>query len=228
MSGATHHMMRCSDSPQRTDQVGGSGDGGAAPAGRANGIGEIDVDHLAALLVTARSGRADAFNQLIATCRPVVRRQARRQAWRADDVDDIVQEVLIRLFENAGDVREPRALLGWLSMVTNRVASQIGRRSSRLVPTDLDDIRPSLHATEDQAISTSERREVADGVRAAVARLCADDRRVLFLLEGDDAVSYREASHQLRRPVGSLGPTRQRLLSKLRVDPAVRRLRLVG
>ena len=221
-------MMRCSDSPHDTDQVGGSGDDSVAPADCANGAGEFDVDHLAALLVTARSGRPGAFDQLIATCRPAVRRQARRRAWRPDDVDDIVQEVLIRLFENADDIREPRALLGWLSMVTSRVAAQLGRRSSRLVPTDLDDTRPSLVSTEDQAILTYERREVADGVRAAVARLGAADQRVLLLLEGDDAVSYREASHQLRRPVGSLGPTRQRLLGKLRVDPAVRRLRLAG
>ena len=113
-------------------------------------------------------------------------------------------------------------------MVTSRAASQLGRRSSRLVPTDLDDIRPSPASTEDQAIRAYERREVTDGVRAALARLDAEDRRVLLLLEGDEALSYREVSHQLRRPVGSLGPTRQRLLGKLRVDPAVRRLRLAG
>ena len=219
--------MRCSDPPRGTDPAGGSGDS-PAPAGRGHVIGEIDVDRLAALLVAARSGHAGAFDQLIATCGPVVRRQARRSAWRTDDIDDIVQEVLIRLFENADDIREPRSLLGWLSRVTSRAASQLGRRSSRLVPTDLDDSRPSPASTEDQAIGTYERREVTDGVRAAVARLDADDRRVLLLLEGDEALSYREASHQLRRPVGSLGPTRQRLLGKLRVDPAVSRLRLAG
>jgi RNA polymerase sigma factor (sigma-70 family) len=224
--GATHVTMRCSDPPHCTDPVGGSGV--AAPAGRRPGIGEIDVDRLAALVVAARSGSAGAFDQLIDTCHPVVRRQARRRAWRTDDVDDIVQEVLIRLFENIGVIREPRSLLAWLSMVTSRAASQVGRRSSRLVPTDLDDVRPGSASTEDQAMRTYERREVTDGVRAALARLDAEDRRVLLLLEADDALSYREVSRRVRRPIGSLGPTRQRLLGKLRVDPAVQRLRLAG
>jgi RNA polymerase sigma factor (sigma-70 family) len=221
-------MRRCSDRWPDNASVGGSGDDGAAPAGRVPRVGEIDVERLAALLIAARSGCAGAFDRLIATCRPVVERHARRSAWQTDDVDDIVQEVWIRLFQNADDIRDPRALLGWLSMVTMRVASQIGRRAARLVPTDLDDVRPGPASTEDQAIQTFERRAVTEGVRAALARLDAEDRRVLQLLEGDDAVSYREASDELRRPVGSLGPTRQRLLRRLRVDPAVSRLRLAG
>ncbi len=110
-------------------------------------------------------------------------------------------------------------------MVTRRAASQVGRRSIKLVPTDLDDNAPSQVSTEDQAMRTHERREITDGVRAALDRLNAEDRRVLLLLEGDDDLSYREVSRQLSRPVGSIGPTRQRLLGRLRVDPAVRRLR---
>lgn len=77
-------------------------------------------------------------------------------------------------------------------------------------------------------MSTYERREVTDGVRAALGRLDTEDRRVLLLLTGDSTHSYRDVSVQVRRPVGSLGPTRQRLLRRLRVDPAVRRLRPAG
>jgi hypothetical protein len=40
-------------------------------------------------------------------------------------------------------------------------------------------------------------------------------------------MSYRQISHEISRPIGSIGPTRQRLLRRLRVDPAVRPLRLV-
>jgi RNA polymerase sigma factor (sigma-70 family) len=188
----------------------------------------LDVDHVAALLVAARDGRDGGYDRLIATCRPVVERQARRSAWRAGDVDDIVQEVWIRLIENAGKIREPRSLLAWLTMVTSRAASQVGRRGFRLVPTELDDRQPGPASTEDQALRTYERRQVTDGVRAALGRLDAADQRVLLLLEGDRALSYREVSREVRRPIGSLGPTRQRLLRRLRVDPAVQRLRPAG
>ena len=149
----------------------------------------LDVDILATLLIVARDGDAGAFDRLIAACRPLIERQARRDSWRAGDVDDIVQEVCLRLFEHAPTIREPRSLLSWLAMVTKRSASQVGRRSTRLVPTDLDDNRPSPASTEDQAMRAYERREVTDGVRAALARLNAEDRRVLLLLEGDDDLS---------------------------------------
>ena len=184
-----------------------------------------DVNTLAALLVAARDGETGGFDQLITACRPLVQRQARRDAWRPGDVDDIVQEVCIRLFEHAGTIREPRSLLSWLAMVTRRAASQVGRRSVKLIPTDVDDSTPSQVSTEDEAMRTHERHEITDGVRAALDRLNAQDRRVLLLLESDEDLSYREVSRRLSRPVGSIGPTRQRLLGRLRVDPAVRRLR---
>ena len=189
---------------------------------------ELDVDALAAQLVAARDGTPGGFDRLIATCRPIVERQARRSAWRPSDVDDIVQEVCVRLFEHSATIREPRALLSWLTMVTRRTASQVGRRGARLVPTELDDNRSPAASTEDHAMRSYERREVTDGVRAALARLDAEDRRVLLLLEGDEALSYRQISHEICRPIGSIGPTRQRLLRRLRVDPALRPLRPVG
>jgi RNA polymerase sigma factor (sigma-70 family) len=187
-----------------------------------------DVDHLAALLVATRAGEPHAFERLVAVCRPVVHRHARRQAWTLGDVDDIVQEVWARLVEHGASIREPRALLAWLMMVTSRVAADLGRRGGRLVPTEADHDSPRAASAEDDALNTFERREIADGVRAALARLDAEDRRLLLLLDGDESLSYRDVSDRVQRPIGSLGPTRQRLLRRLRVDPAVRRLRLAS
>ena len=187
-----------------------------------------DVEHLATLLVAAAGGTPGAFERLLEVCRPTIERHARRSAWRSNDVDDIIQEVCILLFEHAATIREPRSLLSWLSIVTKRAASQLGRRGDRLVPAHLDDNRSGSASTEDQAMRAHERREVTDGVRSALARLDAADRRFLLLIEADHASSYREVSRQLDRPIGSLGPTRQRLLRRLRTDPALQRLRPAG
>ena len=186
----------------------------------------VSVDDIAALLIAFRDGRPGAIDRLIAGCWPVVAAQARRFARRPGDVDDIVQEVWVRLVEHAADIREPRATLAWLLMVTRRTALQLGRRDSRLVLTE-PDTQPSVASTEEQAMRAEQRREVTAGVRTALGRLTAGDRRLLVTLVGagdGGATSYREASRQLGRPVGSLGPTRRRLLDRLRVDPAVRRL----
>jgi RNA polymerase sigma factor (sigma-70 family) len=186
--------------------------------------GDAGAERLGDLLVAARHGCPGAFDVLIAACRPLVESRARRHAWRPGDVDDIVQEVWTRLVEHAAAIREPRALLAWLAMVTTRVASELGRRDARLIPTDVDDGRAGTASSEDNAMRSFERREVTDGIRAALDRLDAADRRLLLLLDGDDSLSYRQVSEQVRRPIGSLGPTRRRLLRRLRVDPAVRRL----
>jgi RNA polymerase sigma factor (sigma-70 family) len=201
---------------------------GSAPATWNAASPGADIDHLAALLVAARAGEPRAFDRLIAACRPVVQRQARQHAWTASDVDDVIQEVWVRLVEHGGSIREPRALLAWLMMVTRRVAADLGRRGSRLVPAEADEDRPGPGSAEDHALRSFERHEISDGVRAALARLDVEDRRLLLLLDGDESLSYRDVSDLVQRPVGSLGPTRQRLLRRLRVDPAVRRLRLAS
>lgn len=188
----------------------------------------IDMDLAATLLVAARSGQAGAFDSLIRLCRPFVERHARQRAWDDRDVDDIVQEVWIRLFEHSDTIREPQLLLGWLKVVTARTAMAIGRRTARIVPTEFGDEVAGAASTEDQAIARHQRRTITDGVTAALSRLDERDRRLLMLLHEEASPCYREVSRRVSRPVGSLGPTRQRLLKRLRDDPAVRRLALAS
>jgi RNA polymerase sigma factor (sigma-70 family) len=187
----------------------------------------ISLDEITALFVAARDGRPGGFDRLIAACWPVVEREARRHTFRSADGDDVVQEVWVRLVEHAATIRDPRAVLGWLIMVTRRTAAEVGRRHARLVPAELDDRSTGL-SPEDEVLDAHQVRETTVGVRAALGRLTACDRNLLLLLIGDDTPNYREASRQLHRPVGSLGPTRRRLLDRLRSDPAVRHLRPAG
>lgn len=186
----------------------------------------VDPHHTAALLVDVRDGRADSFESLIKACRPIVERHARMYAWADCDVEDIVQEVWIRLIRHADTIRDPQSLVAWLRVVTQRMASELGRRSVRMVPTDVADEEASAASTEDQALSRHDRLRIADGVRSALARLDETDRQLLLLLHRDDSPRYDDVSRQMNRPIGSLGPTRQRLLKRLRNDPAVRRLEI--
>jgi hypothetical protein len=113
-------------------------------------------------------------------------------------------------------------------MVTSRVATDLGRRGSRLVPTAVDDDVPTPGSTEEHALGAFDRSEICAGVRAALVRLDAADRRLLLLLAGPETLANGDASDRVQRPIGSLGPTRQRLLRRLRLDPAVQRLRLAS
>jgi DNA-directed RNA polymerase specialized sigma24 family protein len=115
-------------------------------------------------------------------------------------------------------------LAAWLRVVTQRTASELGRRNARMIPTEIRNDDQTAVSTEDQALSQHDRGRITDGVRSALGRLSETDRRLLLLLHRDDSPRYGEVSREVNRPVGSLGPTRQRLLKRLSHDPALRRL----
>jgi RNA polymerase sigma factor (sigma-70 family) len=178
----------------------------------------IDPARAGALLLAVQRGRDGALDELIHVCRPVVRLHARRFAWRASDVDDITQEVWLRVVQKAHQIRDPRALLAWLRVVTYRVANQLGHAGRRLVPApDIDEDRTPT-VVEDEVVDSCYREEGVRRMRLAVAELRPRDRELLMLLHRDRDPGYATVSKQVRRPIGSLGPTRRRLIERLRKD----------
>jgi DNA-directed RNA polymerase specialized sigma24 family protein len=60
------------------------------------------------------------------------------------------------------------------------------------------------------------RAERNQALRDGLAELTPAQRGLLLLLAADPPLSYREISRRLGIPVGSIGPTRGRLLERLR------------
>lgn len=185
---------------------------------------DIDPTRAADLLIAARDGCQHSLQRLVVLCEPHVRRQAQRHAWRRDHVDDIVQDVWVQLIANAGQIRDPQTLIAWLSTVTRHVALRVGGRASRSVAKNIEDAGTGVSA-EDDALARWRQEEVEDGVRQALDRLDGSDRTLLELLHRDDRPGYADIGQRVNRPVGSLGPTRQRLLQRLRSDQDISRLR---
>jgi len=61
-------------------------------------------------------------------------------------------------------------------------------------------------------------RERRATLRGAVRRLPARQRRVISSLLGQPALTYEQISAALGMPIGSIGPTRERALARLRRD----------
>ena len=68
----------------------------------------------------------------------------------------------------------------------------------------------------DEVVDARERQEQ---VRKALARTPSHQRELLEALVAEPALSYDEISRKLDIPVGSIGPTRARSLTRLRRDP---------
>jgi RNA polymerase sigma factor (sigma-70 family) len=133
------------------------------------------------------------------------------------DVDDVVQTAWLRALEHVDRMHDPGAIAGWLVTTTRREAMRTLQRGVREVVTD--DVAEAMDAdpaTPDAIAIEGERRAA---VRAAVARLPRRQRRVMSSLLATPALSYRHVAQQADMPLGSIGPTRDRAITRLRNDP---------
>ena len=182
-----------------------------------------DRTDLALLVQRATDGDRQAFTELVDRYRSLVSHVARRYVSRSADADDVVQEVWIKLWEHLHTIERPEALPGWLRKVTTNVAFRLQSRTARIVVGDVGEL-PTGDITEDQGIHRTVLIDVRGAVEGALGRLKASDRRLVELLMVEDRPDYRAVSRQIDRPVGSIGPTRQRIFERLRRDPDITRL----
>jgi RNA polymerase sigma factor (sigma-70 family) len=181
------------------------------------------ADTVAALVDGARQGEQCAWDELIERFLPLVSAIIARHRLRGHDADDVNQTVWLRLVEHLADLREPRALPGWIATTTRHECLRLIDRSRRTVSVD-----PQSAPQFDRP---DEEKEVADDLlalerqqllRAALAELPDDRRELLTLLLADPPLPYREVSRLLGIPIGSIGPTRARALEQLRTSNALR------
>jgi DNA-directed RNA polymerase specialized sigma24 family protein len=121
----------------------------------------------------------------------------------------------------AHGIETPAAIGGWLRITTARAALTIAQRQRRCIPSEFP-LEIGLPASEPEPVLLDNE---VDAVRDAVARLQKQDRELISLLF-EAQLTYAEVEARTGRPVGAIGPTRQRVMAKLRSDRAIRRLAL--
>ena len=193
------------------------------PVGDAGWRPGTSVDDLVA---AARRGEQWAWDALVERFRPLVRAVAARYRLCGVDVDDVDQTVWLRLIENLGRIREPRALPRWLATTAGNESLRVARSHRRTLLVDpTDDTVHQLETPQPVELDANLlRREVSDAVRRGLAELPAAQRELLTLL-ADGRLTYREISRIMAIPVGSIGPSRARGLARLRATAAVREYR---
>ena len=181
------------------------------------------------LVAAAVAGDEGSWDALVERFSVLVGSTCRRHRLSPHDADEVSQQVWLRLIEGLATLREPEALPGWLLTTTRRECLRVYKGARREVLVDFEvDLDPAGDLEEtapEQALLASDREDV---VRQAVAQLRARDRALVALLFADPPLSYSEIGRRLGMPVGSIGPTRSRCLSRLRRHPAVRALADTG
>ena len=169
----------------------------------------------AELVRRAAAGDELAWRQLIDGLGPLLHRVSSDYRLGEAEAADAVATVWLKLVENIGSLRDGNAVPGWLMTTLRRecLARASARSRERLFgdfagvdePVDVIDFdRWLLHA---------DRRQM---VQRAMKKLSEQQRQLIGMLFADPAPSYAEISANLAMPIGSIGPTRCRLLGKLR------------
>ena len=165
------------------------------------------------LVLAARSGDEQAWYELVAGYERLVFAIAFGFRLRAEDREDVRQTVFFRLAQSLNTLRDPAKVGSWIATTARHECLALVRRRRPELPLDPDEEMGEEWTPEDKVLADDQ----AATLWAAFARLDQRCRALLALVVlVDPKPSYDEVGATLDIPHGSIGPTRQRCLSKLR------------
>jgi len=196
------------NAPRSSASAGVWSAGGHAPRQR------ISDDRIAELVLEAAAGDQASWDALVEQFTGLLWAVVR--AYRLGDADaaDVVQETWLRLVESLDKLHDPARVGGWLATTARRECMRVLRARQRQVPVGdeaVDQVSPDLPPGE--SLIMMERHEA---VWRGFSSLPDRDQALLRLLIAEPSPTYEEISAALGMPIGSIGPSRQRALERLR------------
>jgi RNA polymerase sigma-70 factor (ECF subfamily) len=133
------------------------------------------------LIEMAVAGRSDCFSVLVDRHLTAVRRHLRAMVPNEPDQEDVLQEVLLKVWRHLADFRLECNLRTWMIQIATNEARQWYRRhTSRRVFQPLEDSGP-IASMQDSPEKQLLRNEAARAVRRGLTALPAKYRNVLVL-----------------------------------------------
>ena len=150
-------------------------------------MADQDGPDVAALVAEAVAGRQPAWDAIVRRYAPLVLAVARHCGLTGHDAKDVAQTVWLRLVEHLDQLREPRALGGWLRVTTRHECLRYVQRARRAEPVDALEVGlladETQHANERESVLLAARRHTA--LLEAFAELSDVQRELLTLLTTD-------------------------------------------
>jgi RNA polymerase sigma factor (sigma-70 family) len=127
----------------------------------------------------------------------------------------VVQTTWLTFVRRHESIIDPQAISGWLTMCARREAWRVGKLHRRADATDVEALEPHL-PTHESAEQTAQTDDDSRRLWNAVGTLNERCRRLLRIVAFEERPDYARIAEDLAMPIGSIGPTRQRCLGKLR------------
>ena len=163
----------------------------------------------AALVARCRTGDESAWAELVNRfSRYVYAIATQGFSLRADDAEDVFQEVFARTYQHLDRLRDDEAIRPWIAQLTRRLSIDKIRAGSREQLSD-EEIEPSGFD------ETFDRLDEALSVREALAQLSESCQEILDRFFARDE-SYQTIGETLEIPSGTIASRISRCLAKLR------------
>jgi RNA polymerase sigma-70 factor (ECF subfamily) len=149
------------------------------------------------LIQKAQQGDSAAFNQVVSAYRRRILGTISRLIGRPEDVEDVAQEVFIRLYYSLGQLRTPEVFEPWLYRLTVNASYDYLRKSRRRIESRMADLSEQQVMMADavagsrQQSDESEKRRVKETVQELLATVSEEDR-ILLTLKEVEGLSLKE------------------------------------
>lgn len=138
----------------------------------------------------ARAGQPAAFNEVVAAYRRRIFGTVSRMIGRSEDVEDVAQEVFLRLYFSLDQLRSPEVFEPWLYRLTvNAALDYLRKRRKRKLEARVADLSDQQVMMADAAagtrvqVDTQERVRIREMVDSLLSRVSEEDRLLLTLKE---------------------------------------------
>jgi RNA polymerase sigma factor (sigma-70 family) len=168
-----------------------------------------------------RAGDGSVWRDISDQYEPLLRWIARQCRLSPEDTDDVVQLTWIRCLEHIDQLADPGRLGGWLTTTCRRECIRLATKRRREVPLSGPDLARLIDAAHDDGdpYVKVEVRDQHNRLYHAISALPERQKMLLIELLRQEDQSYLDLSRSLGLPVGSIGPTLQRAVTRLRLDP---------
>src|SRR5215813_2455786 len=141
------------------------------------------------LIKRAQSGDSAAFNEIVLAYRKRILGTITRLIGRPEDVEDVAQEVFLRLYFSLDQLRTPEGFEAWLYRLTVNAAYDHLRKHRRRAETRVADLSEQQMTMADAAASTTVDRDeirktqIRETVDELLSSVSTEDRLLLTLKE---------------------------------------------
>ena len=149
------------------------------------------------LIERARSGDESAFNQVLRAYRKRILGTIARLIGKPEDVEDVGQEVFLRLYYSLDQLRTPEVFEPWLYRLTVNAAYDYLRRQRRRHESRMSDLSEQQVMMADasaggkQSNEDARRTRVREQVQSLLDKVSTEDR-VLLMLKEVEGLSLKE------------------------------------